>query len=165
MGDAKMNKKGDVATIMLPIVALVMAIATLTAFVFFDRSIENKSLEISHVISEVEFDQSYVLSQAELIGQEVVNSKESDLRSSFVNIAAKKDIRVDNSGNFFGKIRSGEFSFIKNGENYVLKIDNLFVQAKRGENTIKRSFNLIVTFNKSGTIISKEVKFGVSQGL
>src|SRR3989338_5692608 len=98
MGGAKMNKKGDVATIMLPIVALVMAIATLTAFVFFDRSIENKSLEISHVISEVEFDQSYVLSQAELIGQEVVNSKESDLRSSFVNIAAKKDIRVVCSG-------------------------------------------------------------------
>jgi len=160
----QMNKKGDIETILLPIIALVMSIAALFSFITFSGGFEDRSLEISHILSEIEFNQNYVIAQVELIGNESINSK-VDFRGNFIDVAAKRDLKIDNSGNFFGKIRNGEFSFVKNGENYVLKVDGLFVQAKRGNNAIKREFNMAITFDRNGRAIGKEIKPISTQGL
>ena len=148
----KMKRKGNVAIIMLVIVALVASTATLLAFAGSGKNFGNQSEQISEVISELNFNHNYVFKTSEIIGREAVKSA-GDFKGSFREITNNMDLRIEGMGNYFGKVRNNDFKFEREGENYVLEVNGLFVQAARGENSIKRNFDIKMKFDKNGELI------------
>lgn len=141
-----MNRKGDMPTILLLIVAIILIVVAWMSFFTSDRDFGRKSGEISLMVKQLEFSEQYVFHIAELIVSETIKSgvDESEMREKFKEIALKHNLGIDAEGNLFAKIREEDFTFEKLGENYELKIEKVLVRAKFGNNEIKRNFNLIV---------------------
>ena len=110
----------------------------------------------------------YVLVESELIAYETINCVgcvKTDLKEKFQEVNKKinegleytSENRYPGSGNFFGKIRGGDFEFKMDGVNYVLEIDGLFVKSKVGEMEIVRDFDLEMEFDQSGKLVDKDI--------
>ena len=167
-----MNKKGQVAFLMLFLVAIILVVSTAFIFIGFSSDFNDLSLSNSKMLSNIEFGESYVISTAKLVAMESATSASStsNLKAKFQELADKKDLQVYEAGNFFGKIRSGDFSFNKKDlpfiSLYVLKIPEkaetqidkkLFVQAEAGNNTMARYFDILcMIFDVKGVYLERE---------
>ena len=107
------------------------------------------------MIEEVEFSQQYIYTQARLFVRETLLSCAScsgeKLKEKFMVLAADKEenFRYSGAGNFYGKIRNGEFEIDREGEILKLEIDDLFVESASGYNKIRREFSLSVEINET----------------
>jgi len=155
-GDVCMNRGAQVATFLLPIVTLVLVILSLFAMASFNNNSRGDAREWSEIMLEVTFAEQYVLKSADVIAEDTINCdsgvygedicEEGNLKRRFQLIAATKDVGYFGAGNFFGEIRNGKFSFVGGEGSYSLEFENeLFVQAGRGRNEVKRIFG----FDKS----------------
>jgi len=148
-----MNKKGDVPTILLVIVALVLSVATLFIMLSFGGGVGSKSAEVSILISGVEFNYNYIIESTKLIASETIKLGAGS-KERFKEIADKRNIQIEGQGNFFGHVRTGEFSFTSGGAGHILNVgEPIFVEFKRGVNHITRTFNLCMEFDGSGKYI------------
>jgi hypothetical protein len=158
-----MNRKGDLPSAMLLIMAITASIAVLIFFVTFDNNFNGQSKNLSLLVQNIELNEKYVIDKAAVIGEEsilaCVDCSDTPLNAKFKDAANKKDLSYTGAGNLFAKIRNGEFSFIKNGENYILEIKGLFVTYTIGENSINRKFNLKIEYDKTGKLLSKEINY------
>lgn len=137
------NRKGDVATFMIIPVAFILIVLAFYSFLTYDRQVKNFSKDVSEVIGDINFYEQYVKAEAESIALESVSARNID---KYKEIAKERDLQIESGGNFFGKIRNGEFIFEKKGDKYVLEIKDLFVQSERGANKMKRNFDIYLEF-------------------
>ncbi len=165
----KMNRRGDVPTLLIFGVALVFSIAALVAMYSFVGGFDGKSKEFNDLSLRVDFLESYIVKQVEVIGKDAINCDKEvyedicgkGLEERFKEIAMKKEIDLKGKGNIFGEIRNDKFSFIKEDKGYVLKFDNIiFVKSEVGGNEIVRDFSLVLKFDDKGELreISKVYK-------
>lgn len=145
-----MNRKGDVPTILLFVFAIVLAVTALFVFVSFPNDFSNNSKEVNKMLNEVDFNERYVMANAESIVHESVTVGKGDVKTAFKNIADSRYLGYQGAGNFFAKVRSDEFELSTEEGNYVLRINGLFVHSDRGFNSMKRNFNLEMKFNNAG---------------
>ena len=167
----KMNRKGNFPLMLLFFVALMLVSLALFSFASFGSKVGDSSKEFIYVINELELKETYILSDSKLISYETVNCVgcvETDLKKKFQEVNKIIDDNFGYSlpegryvgvGNFFGKIRSGDFEFRKDGVDYILEIERIFVKASRGENLIIRDFNLKMWFDSSGNFIREEIVY------
>jgi len=159
-----MNKRGDIATLLLPLVALAFSLMALFSFLSFDKSFENNSREINEMMNEADFAKQYVLKMAELILRDSINCNSNvygdickeQMRERIMAIASKRDLEYYGAGNFFGKIRTDDFLITEGEEGYIFDIKGVFVQSKRGDNNIRRDFDIVFEFDSSGKLITKK---------
>ncbi len=123
-------------------------IATLLVLANFENNLEARTTEISSVTQALHFNYDYVISTSELLAGKTAQNcsacSPAEIKSEFQKLAAEKEalFRYEGAGNFYGKIRSGDFQIIeKNGDRFI-QIQNLFVEAQSGQNSIKREFSL-----------------------
>ncbi|MEM4259165.1 MAG: hypothetical protein QXS38_00160 [Candidatus Pacearchaeota archaeon] len=153
-----MNKRGQVPILMLFLVAVVLVIAALVSFTIFPRDFGDKSLVVSRTISGVQSGEEYVAGIAKIIAKEAIKMNSDIPKADFEEVASRKDYSVQEAGNFFGKIRNGEFVFkMVEGERYLLKVSGLFVRSSYGYNEMKRNFDLCMLFDKNGNYIGKSL--------
>ena len=154
-----MNKNGDVSIILLFVIALVLSVSALFIFASFGNDIKNVSRYHNDMLEDLDDKYSTVVGESQIITREVVvNCKacsNSELKQSFMNVAEnrEKNVGLDLEGNYFARIRNGDFDFYKNGENYVVNISDLFVNGKKEYSAIKRNFNLTVEYDQEGNFI------------
>ena len=151
-----MNKRGDVSTILLFVVAFALVLSSLYVFVSFNGKFES-SRNLTEMTSESDLSYKYVITEAELIGKDAVLGRvadctQGDITQRFSCVADKRE-KLSIAGNFFGKIRNGEFSFVPSGGNYVLKISGLTVKTSRGASSIEKNFDLEIAFDGNGKIV------------
>ncbi len=152
----KMSRKGQIAILMLFVVAIVLVIASLVSFVNFPRDFGDRSILVSRAIAGVQAGEDYVVGISKIITKETISRKSDIPQTDFMEVANRKDYGVQEAGNFFGKIRNSDFEFsMISGEKYLLKIEGLFVQAEYGFNLIKRNFDLCMLFDKDGNYLGK----------
>lgn len=153
----KGKRRGNISLILLFIVALILVITTLISFLSFNKDFDGKSGEISDIISRVEFGKNYVLEIAEISGKKAILDAgiEGELKNKFMEIVGERDFRIEEAGNFFGKIRNSEFKFDKEEGIFVLDIKGLFVQAEEGASKIKNNFDLHIEFNDKGEVVKR----------
>ncbi|MBM3233061.1 hypothetical protein FJZ18_02755 [Candidatus Pacearchaeota archaeon] len=144
----RIGKRGDVPTILLVPITLILIIAALFYFRSYNGEIQNKSSEVAEIIEEVTLSQATLEKVSELIGEEALASESDDMKKKFQEIAAGHDLRWNGVGNFFAKIRTGDFVFEKKEKSYILEIKGLFVQSERGANKMKRGFDIIKKFKE-----------------
>ena len=138
-----MDKKGDLPTTMLIPVTLILVVLALFSFLTFNRAVDTASGEISEVMQEVAFSEQYVQTIAQSTFDEVVASGAESMKAAYQQRIAAQDLELAGLGNFFGKIRTGDFTIEKqNDGTVVLNTHGLFVQSVRGLHKLRREFDL-----------------------
>jgi len=156
------GKKGQIPILMLFLVAIILVITALFSFFGFSGDFGDNSALVSRTIAGAEFGQDYVASSAKLIVGETIMAQ-GDKRE-FMRIANGKDLGIQEAGNFFGKIRDGDFVFESTGgdvrpeirqyvQSYKLEIKGLFSRSSYGNNEIKRNYDLCMIFRSDGSYL------------
>ena len=143
----KMNRKGQTAMILLFLVALVLIGLALFSFFGFDSSFGKNSKDLSLIISEIDFAEKYVVKKAEIIGAKAIKEGRN-----FGEIAQSEDYNLDFTGNFF----NGEHRFEQENGEYVFEMGDIWVISEKGENSIKRTFDLKIVFDSVGNVVTKD---------
>lgn len=159
-----MNRRGDVPTILLFIVAIALILSSLFIFVSFSGKF-SVSKEMAEMLYTSDFAVNYIVSETETIATNTVigNIKDcngGNFEDRFRCIAEEREAnRLSLAGNLFGKIRNNEFKVYKNEKNYVVEIKNLSVKVNvvGGLSDIERNFDLNVSVDFDGRILSSKV--------
>jgi len=172
-----MNKRGNIAFLSLPLVALAFSLFLLYVFVSFNGSFYRNSEKLSEMMYGADFAQDYVLAKTELIFYKTVNCDksvyesicdETDLKKRFILISNKENMNYYEQGNLFAKIRNKEFEISEIQRGYKIEIKELFVQIENvnegelNKNKVKRNFDLEIEFDDKGEVVNK--KAGIAQG-
>lgn len=162
LASLRMNRKGDVATIMIVVVAFIFVIASLLIFLDFKAKFENMQ-GLDEIMREAEFGEKYIISEAELIGKDAILDRnegcqgEGDLSYKFRCNGALRDLDISLAGNFFAKVENYEFSFV-HGDKYFyeLSIKGVKIKSERGANSIVREFNVEMGFDEKGKVLESK---------
>jgi len=160
-----MNKRGDVPTILLFVVAVALILSSLFIFVTFKGNFIG-SKDLAEINFEAEFSQKYIVREAEIIIWNAMQTvyeecRQKDLKERVKCVAEKhEDGRLSIAGNLFGLIRNGEFEIINQEENYVLEIPNINVKSTRGMNSIEKNFDLHIAFFSDGMLVFESDRLG-----
>ena len=154
----KLNRKAQIATSMLVIIALVLSCAALFAMVSFKGDFQTQSLEIDLMINNAKFINNYLVEQSQIFGKSLVieckDCSTEQILEKGKTFDSERKIRFTNEGDFFAKLRNGEFKFEKQADNsYALKIENIHIQFESNYNKIERNFDICQTFNSNGDFI------------
>ena len=145
-----MNKKSQIATVLLVVIAMVLALSALYVMVTFKDNSGSQSKDLSQLTFEVQLNSAYVKEQLKLIFNESLRVcqlcsaqqlKEEIIKNSNIRESIN---RYENSGNLYAKLRNGHFKTEKNGNTFTFSISDLFVQSERGYNKIQRNFNVTI---------------------
>jgi Tfp pilus assembly protein PilE len=146
-----LNKKAQVPTLIIFIVALVLAITTLFAMVSFNNNLTSQSKQLSEMMEEIIFNEKYIIEQAKLIAQGTLlncpTCEAEQIKKKYKEDAGEREqlFRYGGAGNFYAKIRNDEFEIEKQDNLFILKIEDLFVESQIEANNLKRTFNLELT--------------------
>ena len=69
-----MNKKAQIATAITILLALILVGISIYIILEFDDNMESQSAELAEMMSEIEFNNQYILTQAKLFGQNLVET-------------------------------------------------------------------------------------------
>jgi len=145
-----MNRKAQAPTILIFLAAIVLSVLTLFALLTFNNNFKSESLELSEMMQEVEFNKQYTIAQATLL---LSQSKEScptcsadQTKEKLQTLAKEKEstFLYEGTGNFYGRIRAGDFNITTTDKTTTLQIDQVFSQSQRGNNKIKRFFDITI---------------------
>lgn len=159
-----MNRRGNVPMVMILIFTLIIVSVAIFSFISFRGNITEQSAEINSAIAETSVAFTYVYSYAELLGKLAVEDNAlngGDIKEAYQREANMKDTGYENAGNFFGRIRAGDFRFEREdgkGE-YELEIKDLFVIGEKGAHKITRHFDIQITYDSKGETLSKQVVY------
>ena len=153
-----MNRRGNVPMIILFLVALCLVLTALFAFISSSGQKDRVSKNINLLLENSSDSLNIIKFESILIAQDSITCKDcasTDLKNTLMEVAGKREefLRVNGetlSTNLFYKIRSGEFSFERVGQEYQLNFENVFIDATQGENKIRKNFGFSVEFDVSG---------------
>lgn len=148
-----MNKKSQVAIIAFVLAAFLIAGIPIYNELTFSNNFNSHEQELNSVLTNVQFNKNYIISEAKLIGEETLlkcpSCSVEQLKQKFKEIAnqTETNFRYDGAGNFYGKIRNNEFNIVQENGKYLLKIPGLFVESESGFNKIRKNFDLNINLN------------------
>jgi hypothetical protein len=148
------NKKAQVPTILIFLVALLLSGLSLFAFITFKSNFKSQSETLSEMMREVEFNKQYIIAQTKIMGDEAfldcINCSAEKFKEKLIEISDRTEnqFRYEGTGNFYGKIRNKDKDFIVTEANniYTISINSLIIESKREKNKIKRTFDLEIEF-------------------
>ena len=157
----KINRRGHIPTLLLFAEALVLILTAWYTFFTLDNDLGSYANSIRDAENSVNHDAFYVTSVVPLIVERgVERANKNDFDSSFNDSFKKSAEEVyavsDVSGDFFGKIRNGDFRVAHEGGSYTLFMKNVSVYSKSGENELGRKFDIEVRFDKIGLLGKKQ---------
>lgn len=139
--------------------ALILALVAWFTYLNFDGNLTDEGREINEVITGIQLSQTYVeqvfFDSINLAVNES-NDLDADFRQNFIQTANERNLNLSQAGNFFGKIRNGDFTLSNEGESYQIKIEGVFVSYENGWHKARQDFDLTAKFNESG-IISEDL--------
>src|SRR3989344_7828242 len=151
-----LNKKGHIATWLLLLGTLVLIISAWFVYLSFDGNLGRNAEAIRGSIVNVAEDSEYADNVMRLIVQRAVdNGDKNDFVNSLKSAIVERSARVERvssvKGNFFEKLRKGEFE-IKNtdkAEEYEFIMREVYVESSMEDNKVKRYFDLKFNFSSS----------------
>ena len=152
---SKMNNRGDLASALLPIIALVMSVLALFIFITFNGDFSDVSESISQSLEQVAFNQVYVKETARIITREAIAGAENaqDVRVKIIDIANSKQVLIDGTSEFYSKLKDGEFEVTKIGDGkYNFLMSEVRVYSDRGGNKMVRKFDIAFEITKDEAV-------------
>ncbi len=163
-----MNRRGDLPIGLMIVVALALSLAALYSFVSYSVRFEETSRMLYEIGLDVVYGWKYAEHYARVLGREVVLCEQvgaseelcaiKDLKERFMAAAALRDYKTRLTGNFFGKIRNGEFEFVCDRAFCLLKIEDVGIRAVRDVHSFERMFDLCLQFDMQGKVVGRSCK-------
>lgn len=160
-----MNRRGHLPTILLLFAALILTMFAIVSFLNFKGETTSLSENMVSTWKSLDFKQRYVSESLNLLINEALQKSVGadnfgnsyldidKFKEEFILEAAERDrLDPDLTGNFFGKIRNGDFTLENDDEAYILTFEDLFVKSILTKNEIKRHFDLVRKFDKRGVL-------------
>lgn len=149
-GGKYMNKKGHVATFLLFLIAVILVVASIYSFLSFRNDFQGISDNFYLGINSLEFKEKYVreiFNEAVLESARLNEGKQNFVELfnvDFMRIATEKDLRTDITGNFFAKVRNGEYELEYDGKNgvYTIVLRDVFVDSLSESSHMLKNFDL-----------------------
>jgi len=150
------NKRAQIPTMLLFLVALILSISTLFAFASFKDDLTFQSIELNKLTEDINFNQKYAKEQTKIVTKEALiscdlcdsNTIKEDIQR--IALERKNQFFYEGVGNLYLKIND-EIEVTKSDDNiYEVNIPNLFVKSQADENKIKRNFDICMLFDSSG---------------
>jgi hypothetical protein len=154
-----MNKRGDIAFMLIVVGAFILAGAAFFSFISFKSEFKNNSNEISLLLSNIKSAEMYAIKSAEFMVKESLDSGEE-----LGKIGDKFGLGNDNLkgagvtiGNFYEQIKNGNVLGVKSGGGYVLDLKDVFIFVKSESNSIRKVFDLKIEFDGNGNTVKVDV--------
>ena len=153
-----MNRRGqEIAFGLLIVLALALSLTAGFAMAGVKNNIQSQSSDVAALTSDLEFNEGYILAQAKLFGKQLVleclSCSEQRLKTTGQEFEAQHNLKLPGSGNFFAKLRNGNFTLTEKNSLHILEIQDLFVQSEIGANKIVRNFNICFEFDSEGNFV------------
>jgi hypothetical protein len=148
----KMNKKGDLARILLPILAFALSLMAIVAILISNSNLEEKSSEVSNLISKIETNEQYMFEISKFIVKKSFNSNPT--KETIQALALERSPTFEGTENFLGKLQRGEFQFTLSESIYVLEVPSIILKSQEGENSIERNMKLCLQFDSKGNYLN-----------
>ena len=146
-----MNKGGSVPFALLFFLALLLVVSSLLAFRSSSGEIIKIPREFSNLQEKVYSNYNAVLMESVIIAEQTVEAGKGDLKSGYKEISSiHESYYEDLSGNFFGRIRNGDFVFEKRGEGHYFEVNDVFIEGSEGASRIRRYFSIAFELNNEG---------------
>lgn len=153
-----LNKRGHIATWMILLGAIILVGMCIFSFLGFNGNFVKQANDLQKTRVGFLNDENYVHSVFELlVSKSIRDASDVDFSSSFKSKLSENAASIggdsDLSGNFFGKIRAGDYDvkILTNGD-YEIILKDVFVKSGYGGNEIISYFDLDVRFNKTGLV-------------
>ena len=146
-----MNRRGDIPTFLLFIVALVLSVLALFSFVSFNGRFASDSDERNIILSNIDFYEKYVIGQSEVIGREIISNgglvlTDEGLKEKFKEETEKRNFGILGLENYYGKVKRGEFNFFGEGGKFKFEMKNLSLESSRGADMFRRNIDIEIEF-------------------
>lgn len=163
----RMNRKGDVPTILLFLVAFIFSIMALFVMVSFSGEFSGKSNEYVLMMENYDFLENYVIKKSEMFVFESINCVSEtygglcnlELKGRLSGIAGNREFSVDGAEQFYRKLEQGDFILEMGGDgkSYEFLLKEIILKRQVGDNKIERAFDLKLTFDLDGKLVDKEI--------
>ncbi len=154
----KMNRKGDLPTFMMFLVAFVLVTSALFSFVSFKDSFMENGQERDEILNEMSFYEEYIIKDIEIISRKVIERggiiEESKLKEEFIKEFSRRNYEIAGLENYYGKLLRGEFEFSRDETKYSFEIQDFKIKIERGANSIERKMDLAIEFDYSGDVLN-----------
>ena len=140
------NRKGDMPTILLFVIALVLVVTSLSVFVSFKADYIKESEERDSILTTISFYESYLKKEIEIVGRETIKSGGG--KEEFQKLIKERDMGIVELKSFFDRIDKGDFYFQKDREKYFFEMRDFAIGAFGGANSLRREFGIRVEFDK-----------------
>src|SRR3989338_1696933 len=159
-GAVRMDRRGDIPTILLLIVCLALVVVALFSFAGFKGGFVKDSEGRNELLSRIEFYEDYVVKESRSIGGDVIRDLidkgfDENLKEKFREIALERNLGILGLENYYGKILRGEFEFVYDGKRFRFGMKELFIEAENGANKVRRNFGFGIEFDKNGDIFKE----------
>lgn len=147
------NKKAQIATALLVIIAIGLSAAALFTLVTFNSDFVFQSAEMERITTHLNFQENFQIKKVELFSKYLIENcpdctKESALEKAKSFDAAHQ--RTDLDGILFAKLRNGDFTFEKQeDETFKLEIKDLTIQSSSSYTKLSRTFDICKTLSFS----------------
>ncbi|MFH1803243.1 MAG: hypothetical protein ABH864_07410 [archaeon] len=149
-----MNRKGQIATAMLVIIALAFSAFALYSIISFKDGFGFRSSELDGLTRKVEGSKTYITAQAKEFGKKLTIEcpacSEDQILQKGKDYDAAHKARTEKDGNFFAKLRNGEFNFTNSNNIYKLEVKGVQLEVSSGYNKVVETFDICQTFDKEG---------------
>ena len=154
-----MNRKGDAPLILTILIAVILSSMALWVFITSNSQFRESSQQLDDSSVNLEFFQHYIIEEAKYIFSDSLSSCVScsldNLKGKLLEVSIKKDKKIENTGNFFGRLRNEDFSLDFKDSVYYFRINDVFVKSGEGKSEITKTFNICLSFDSKGEFVSK----------
>jgi hypothetical protein len=166
-----MNKRGQVAMLMLVIVTIVLVIVALVTFTGTDRKFGEDSVLISGAFVGVDQGYNYDIETAKLMVKETINSGEANLDGELYSVSQTYSAYgMEKSGTFFRvlaqtpdtlkRIDGGNYLFTlgksnEPGQPITEQDKQIIIEQTSGNNLVRRYFKICLIFDSKGEYLSE----------
>ncbi len=153
------SRRGQLAGLLFPLIALVLVGVSLFTFISFNDRFADSSEGMSNILSSIAFYENYIIKESELIVKDVILSgglimTDFGLKSRFQEFAEKRNLGIVGTEDYFDKIKRGDFIFKHDGNKYLFEIKDLNLKADGGANSFSRNLSLMIEFDFNGNILN-----------
>lgn len=153
-GREKMNRRAHTPTILIFIGALLLCGIALYTLISTNTTLTGTMDQSDRLLFLLSGQEAFIRAAFnQAINEALESSWSGDVntfKQNFANAIAKRDYHLADSGNFFGKIRNGEYTLEQQDGVYILQVSDVFVSAHTGSYEARRTFNLEARFTVNG---------------
>lgn len=149
-------RRGDVAFVLLVVVAIAAVLSAGMVLVIADRSFVAEAEALSRLSSDATAQETYAVAVSGMLGAASISvgaGRENEtLATRFVAAAGEYPRSLAGSRGYFERVATGGVTFVVTEEGYELRIQEIPITVVQERQRLQRHLNLLIAFDGQGGV-------------